>query len=54
MPNSELIIFIEYEDNGYCFMYYTQGNIISHSTHAIFGEETFSKYTSSHPKEYKL
>ena len=51
---SELIIFIEYEDNGYCFIHHTQGNIIFHFTHAFFDEGLFFKYTDSHAKEHKL
>ena len=54
MPCSELMIFIGYEDNRYCFMHHTQENIIFYSTHAIFDERLFSKYTDSHTKEYKL
>ena len=54
VPNSELIIFIGYEDNSYWFMYYIQENITFHSTQAIFDEEFFPKYTNSHPKKYKL
>ena len=50
----ELIIFIRYKDNGYCFIYHTQGNIILCSIHAIFDEKLFSQYTNSHAKEYKL
>ena len=41
VPYSELMIFIKYEDNGYCFMHHTQGNIIFHSTHPIFDEGLF-------------
>jgi len=51
---SELMIFIRYEDNGYCFMHHTQGNIIFHFIHAIFDERLFSKYTNSYAKECKL
>jgi len=51
---SELIIFIGYKDNRYCFICHIQGNIIFHSTHAIFDERLFPKYTDSHAKEYKL
>jgi len=50
----ELIIFIRYKDNGYCFIYHIQGNIILYSIHAIFDEKLFSQYTNSHAKEYKL
>jgi len=48
------MIFIRYENNGYCFICYTQGNIIFHFTHTIFDEEIFPKYTNSHVKEHKL
>ena len=48
------MIFIRYENNGYCFMCHTQGNIIFCSTHVIFNEGLFPKYTNSHVKEYKL
>jgi len=51
---SELIIFIGYKNNGYCFICYIQGNIIFCSTHPIFNKELFSKYTDSHTKESKL
>ena len=51
---SELIIFIGYKDNGYCFMYYTQGNTIFCSIHTIFDEKLSSKCTNSHAKEHKL
>jgi len=54
IPYSELIIFIGYEDNGYCFIHHIQGNIIFHSTPAIFDEGLFPKCTNSHTKEYKL
>ena len=53
-PYSELMIFIRCEDNGYCFMYYTQENFIFCSTYAIFDKEFFSKCTNSYTKEYKL
>jgi len=33
---------------------YTQGNIIFHSTYAIFDEGLFPKYTNSHAKGHKL
>ena len=52
--HSELMIFIRYEDNEYCFMHYIQGNVIFYSIHAIFDEELFSKCTDFHIKEYKL
>ena len=51
---SELMIFIRYKDNGYCFIYYTLGNIILCSIYAIFDKELFSQYTNSHTKEHKL
>ena len=51
---SEWMIFIGYEENSYCFIYYSQENIIFHSIYAIFNEECFSKCTNSHLKEYKL
>jgi len=51
---SELMIFIGYEDNRYCFMHHTQGNIIFHFIHAIFDKRLFSKYTNSYAKECKL
>ena len=54
VPHSELIIFIRYENNKYCFICYIQRNIIFYSTHAIFNEEIFLKYTDSHIKECKL
>ena len=54
MLYSGLMIFIRYEDNSYCFICHIQGNIIFYSTHAIFDEELFSKYTNSHMKEHKL
>jgi len=53
-PYSELIIFIEYEDNGYHFMCYKQRNTIFCFTHAIFDEELFSKCTNSYAKKCKL
>ena len=52
--HSELMIFIRYKDNGYCFIYYTLGNIILCSIYAIFDKELFSQYTNSHTKEHKL
>jgi len=48
------MIFIGYEDNRYHFICHTQGNTIFCSTHAIFDEEYFSKYTNSYTKEHKL
>jgi len=52
--HSELMIFIGYEDNGYCFIYHIQGNIIFHSIYTVFNKELFSKCTKPHAKEYKL
>ena len=54
VPYSKLIIFIGYEDNGYCFIYHIQENIIFCPTHTIFNKELFSKYTGSYAKEHKL
>jgi len=51
---SKVMIFIGYKGNGYCFMCYTQGNIIFHSIHAIFDKKIFPKYTDSHAKKHKL
>ena len=51
---SELMIFIGYKNNSYCFMCYIQGNIIFHSTYTIFDKKLFPKYTNSHIKEHKL
>ena len=51
---SELRIFIEYDDNGYCFIHYAQENVIFYSIHAIFNKKFFSKYTDSYVKECKL
>ena len=53
-PYSELMIFIRCEDNGYCFMYYTQENFIFYSIYTIFDKKFFSKCTNSYAKEYKL
>jgi len=53
-PHSELMIFIGYENNRYCFMYYIQENIIFCFTHAIFDKGFFSKCTDSYVKECKL
>jgi len=50
-PRSELMIFIGYEDNGYRFIHHTQGNVIFHSTQAIFDEGHFPRCPSSHPRE---
>ena len=44
--SSKLIIFIGYENNDYCFMYYIQEKIIFHSTYAIFDKELFLKCTN--------
>ena len=52
--HSKLMIFIGYEDNGYCFIYHIQGNIIFHSIYTVFNKELFSKCTNPHAKEYKL
>jgi len=46
--------FIGYENNSYYFIHFIQENIILHSIHAIFDEKSFSKYTDSYMKEYKL
>ena len=48
---SELMIFIGYEDNGYRFIRHTQGNLIFHSTQAIFDEGHFPRCPLSHPRE---
>jgi len=45
------MIFIGYENNGYRFIRHTQGNVIFCSTQAIFDEEHFPRYLSSHPRE---
>jgi len=45
------MIFIGYEDNGYRFIYHTQGNVIFCSTQAIFDEGHFPRCSSSHPRE---
>jgi len=45
------MIFIGYEDNGYRFICHTQENVIFCSTQAIFDEEHFPRYPSSHPRE---
>jgi len=52
--HSELMIFIGYKNNKYCFIYYTQENTIFHSTYAIFDEGLFLECTNSHAKEHKL
>jgi len=54
VPYSELIIFIRYNENGYCFICHIQENIIFHPIDAIFNKEFFSKYADSHVKECKL
>ena len=48
------MIFIEYENNRYCFIHHTQGNTIFHSTYTIFDEGLFPICTNSHTKECKL
>ena len=50
-PCSELMIFIGYKDNGYRFICHIQGNVIFHSTQAIFDEGHFPKCPSSRPRE---
>jgi len=45
------MIFIGYEDNGYRFIYYTQGNVIFYSTQVIFDEGHFPKCLSSYPRK---
>jgi len=45
------MIFIGYEDNSYRFICHTQGNVIFHSTQAIFDEGHFPRCLSSHPRE---
>ena len=50
----ELMIFIRYKNNSYCFIYHIQGSIIFYFIHAIFNKEIFPKYTDSHAKECKL
>ena len=54
VPYSELMIFIEYKDNSYCFIYYVQENVIFYFTYAIFNKKFFSRYTNSCEKECKL
>ena len=54
VPCSKLMIFIRYKDNGYCFIYYIQRNVIFCSTHTIFNKEFFSKYADSYAKKHKL
>jgi len=51
IPCSELMIFIGYEDNGYRFICHTQGNVIFHSTQAIFDKGHFFQYPSSYSRE---
>ena len=53
-PYSEFMIFIKYENNGYCFICHIQGNIIFYFIHTIFDKKLFAKYTDSHVKECKL
>ena len=48
---SELMIFIGYKDNGYRFIYHTQGNVIFCSTQAIFDEGHFPRCSSSYSRE---
>jgi len=50
-PRSELMIFIEYEGNGYRFIHHTQENAIFRSTQAIFDEGHFPRCLSSHFRE---
>ena len=50
-PRSELMVFIGYEDNSYRFIHHTQGNVIFHSTQAIFDEGLFPRCPSSCPRE---
>ena len=45
------MIFIGYEDNGYRFICHTQGNVIFHSTQAIFDKGHFFQYPSSYSRE---
>jgi len=45
------MIFIRYEDNGYRFICHTQGNVIFHSTQAIFNKGHFPRCPLSHPRE---
>ena len=54
MLYSELIIFIRYKSNSYCFIYHTQRNIILCSIYTIFDERLFPKYTNFYAKEHKL
>ena len=48
------MIFIRYENNNYHFIYYIQGNVIFHSTHAIFNKKLFPKYIDSYINKHKL
>jgi len=48
---SELMIFIGYEDNSFRFICHTQGNVIFHSTQAIFDEGHFPRCPLSYPRE---
>jgi len=45
------MIFIGYKDNGYRFIYHTQGNVIFHSTQAIFDKGHFPRCPSSDSRE---
>jgi len=45
------MIFIRYEDNSYRFICHIQGNVIFHSTQAIFDEGHFPRCPSSYPRE---
>jgi len=51
VPCSELMIFIGYKNNSYCFICHIQGNVIFHS---LFDKKFFSKCTDFHVKEHKL
>jgi len=52
--HSELMIFIGYKNNRYCFICHIQENIIFCSIHAIFDKGLFPKYTDFYAKECKL
>ena len=45
---------VDYNNNGYYFMYYIQENIIFCSLYVIFDKKPFPKYTNSCTKEHKL
>jgi len=45
------MIFIGYKDNGYRFIHHTQGNVIFHSTQAIFDKGHFPRCPSFHSRE---